>query len=45
MQLLESISLQVSEPAIPNITSCYNSRQSRVIVVAYALLVVGEFGK
>ncbi|KAG1776870.1 hypothetical protein EV702DRAFT_1107117 [Suillus placidus] len=32
----------ISEPPIPNITSCYNVGESRIIVVAYVLLVVTE---
>ncbi|OJA16816.1 hypothetical protein AZE42_10208 [Rhizopogon vesiculosus] len=35
-------SMIISEPPIPNITSCYNFAESRIIVVAYVLLVVGE---
>ncbi|KAJ8582589.1 hypothetical protein M405DRAFT_558204 [Rhizopogon salebrosus TDB-379] len=35
-------SMIISEPPIPNITSCYNVSESKVIVVAYVLLVVGE---
>lgn len=41
----QSMHLQVSEPPIPNITSCYNVGESRIIVVAYVLLVVAEFGE
>ncbi|OAX31240.1 hypothetical protein K503DRAFT_105213 [Rhizopogon vinicolor AM-OR11-026] len=33
----------ISEPPIPNITSCYDVAESRIIVIAYVLLVVGEF--
>lgn len=36
-------SITISEPPIPNITSCYNVGESRIIVAAYVLLVVGEF--
>ncbi|KAG2142463.1 hypothetical protein DEU56DRAFT_900494 [Suillus clintonianus] len=36
-------STEITEPPIPNITSCYNVGGSRIIVVAYVLLVVGEF--
>ncbi|KAG2363496.1 hypothetical protein BDR07DRAFT_915559 [Suillus spraguei] len=36
-------SVTTSEPPIPNITSCYNVGESRIIVAAYVLLVVGEF--
>ncbi|KAG1776313.1 hypothetical protein EV702DRAFT_1109631 [Suillus placidus] len=36
-------SITISQPPIPNITSCYNVGESRIIVVAYILLVVGEF--
>ncbi|KAG1745273.1 hypothetical protein EDB19DRAFT_2023735 [Suillus lakei] len=36
-------SVQLSEPPIPNITSCYNFGESRIIVAAYILLIVGEF--
>ncbi|KAG1816923.1 hypothetical protein EV424DRAFT_1540632 [Suillus variegatus] len=36
-------SVTISEPPIPNITSCYNVGESRIIVVAYVLLVVAEF--
>ncbi|KAG0704962.1 hypothetical protein DFH29DRAFT_325774 [Suillus ampliporus] len=36
-------SITISEPPIPNITSCYNVGESRIIVVAYLLLVVAEF--
>ncbi|KAG1720039.1 hypothetical protein EDB19DRAFT_1779515 [Suillus lakei] len=30
----------ISEPPVPNITSCYNVGESRIIVAAYVLLVV-----
>ncbi|KAG2064302.1 hypothetical protein BDR04DRAFT_279997 [Suillus decipiens] len=36
-------SVTTSEPPIPNITSCYNVGESRIIVAAYVLLVVAEF--
>ncbi|KAG1790200.1 uncharacterized protein HD556DRAFT_1393246 [Suillus plorans] len=36
-------SVTISEPPIPNITSCYNVEESRIIVVAYVLLVIAEF--
>ncbi|KAG1823527.1 uncharacterized protein BJ212DRAFT_687582 [Suillus subaureus] len=36
-------SITITEPPIPNITSCYNVDESRVIVAAYVLLVVAEF--
>ncbi|KIJ66648.1 hypothetical protein HYDPIDRAFT_26084 [Hydnomerulius pinastri MD-312] len=34
----------ITEPPVPNITSCYNAGQNDVIVVAYVLLVVAELG-
>jgi hypothetical protein len=36
-------SITISDPPIPNITSCYNVGESRIVIAAYILLVVGEF--
>ncbi|OAX31757.1 hypothetical protein K503DRAFT_750456 [Rhizopogon vinicolor AM-OR11-026] len=38
-------SMMISEPPIPTITGCYNVTESRIIAVAYVLLVVGELEK
>ncbi|KAG1779231.1 hypothetical protein EV702DRAFT_1044154 [Suillus placidus] len=38
-------SITIFEPPIPNITSCYNVSESRIIVAAFVLLVVFEFAE
>jgi len=29
---------------LPKVVNCYGSKQSRIVIVAYVLLVIGEIG-